>query len=198
MIPKGINENYLLSEIPVPWTIMGRELKPFSIGHWIALQRWDCWPPKDEEQFILGIILCSKSWADGLSWVSSRFRSMLDLLFIRWRIKKIGVIKRQRIWRTFNLYLEEHFFEPGFIPSGESGATTLPTPLHIKARLMSEFGVSEEAVMDYPLRRAIMLIRASQEAKGQITVIDQHEMKAAAEGWRESRRQFNEQSGGKN
>lgn len=186
MLPKGIQSNYLLSEIPEPWTIMGRELLPFSIGHWVALQRWECWPPKEEEDFVLAIILCSKTWEQGLKWVTSRFQSRVDLLGMRFRVKRLGFMKRIKVWKTFNLYLEEHFFEPGFISSGETGGAGLPSCLHLKTRLMRDFGMSEAQVMDYPLRKAMFLIRADQESRGQITIFDKAEAKEAANAYRQS------------
>lgn len=188
MIPKSIHSNYLLSEIPEPWRLLGFELRPFSIGHWVLMMRWDCWPPENEEQKVLGMIFCSMTWDEANRWVAAPWRGRWDLIKARWALKRYSAFKRIRLWRMFNQYLEEHLFKPEYIPAGDGGATTtLPTPLHLKVRLMVDFRIPESDVMDYPIRKAMFLIRADQEARGQVVIVDRAEMRAAADEHRKNR-----------
>lgn len=180
MIPKRIDQNYLLAEIPEPYHLLGREMLPFSIGHWVALERWGCWPVRNQEEYLVGIIFCSMRYREILQWMTSDIWSRIALWRITRRLRKYNEFQKIKLWKMFQAYLQENFFEPGYVVNGDSFSTSLPAPLHLKLFLMRDFGMSESEVMDYPLKMAMFLLRADQEAKSAITVFDKAEAKEAA------------------
>ena len=73
-----MNAAFLTAAIPEPFTILGRNLKPFSLGHELLFQRFGVnfsVESKDApryEDLILGVLLCSQEFDQALLSLQSR------------------------------------------------------------------------------------------------------------------------------
>ncbi len=60
-------KDYFISAAPEPWQILGLNLRPFSVGHYIKLRRLDCAFVSDEARpvklsdLVVGLAVCSMS-----------------------------------------------------------------------------------------------------------------------------------------
>ena len=60
-------DDYLHSIIPEPVTILGQDLRPFSLGHYLLLQRLECaFVCEDKEpllgDLLLGLLVCGNTY----------------------------------------------------------------------------------------------------------------------------------------
>ena len=85
-----MNAAYHLAAIPEPYRILGLTLRPFSIGHHLLMQRFECAFVAEKEtkaganDLILGVLICSMQYQEFLDLIESR---QLAPALARWRKK---------------------------------------------------------------------------------------------------------------
>lgn len=88
--------------LPEPFTILGRDLKPFSFGHYILLRRFGVGFVKDEatpytlEDLVFSILICSFTFEEASDLLNNRkFQSVA----LEWgkslRAKQVAALKKQ-------------------------------------------------------------------------------------------------------
>src|ERR1051326_3175097 len=70
-------DTYVKALIPEPYTILGVELKPFSLGHIFLMKRFNCKFSSDDpstlggiDDLLLGISICSRSYEEFLEFIN--------------------------------------------------------------------------------------------------------------------------------
>jgi hypothetical protein len=76
--------------LPNPYTILGVKLEPYSLGHYLIMQRFDCAFVSDDtnrcggiEDLLLGIAICSRTYDDFLAFI--RDDAKFDAWMKAWR-----------------------------------------------------------------------------------------------------------------
>ena len=160
-------DEYLHSIIPEPVTILGQELRPFSLGHYLLLNRLDCAFLSDDKEPLLGDLLL------GLLVCANTFETSQDIL------RRADLGDDIKAWadekaQLFSDYLSAAMEVPKFWTSGEaSGAKAgAPWPQLVRTRLLSEGGLTADDIMNQPLGQTWWDYLALNEQKGALKLND--------------------------
>lgn len=155
--------------LPAPVTCLGRELKPYSLGHELWLIRESNAVLRGSVEGLHGaVLICSHTWDELKELRSWRWQS-LDLKLWHWRTRKID--PRAELLKFIeyrnNGLLE---FAPSEIirPDRETSGRTLGAPfiLRLQQWLMTHFRITESQAWDYPVGLAKMRWATHWEAEG--------------------------------
>src|SRR3954467_10158855 len=108
---------YFRAAIPEPFRILGLKLKPFSLGHYFTLKRFDSAFVADEtrkatrEELIFAVLVCSMDHRDFLEFIE-RPRAV-EKECKRWG-KKCGIFDFPSKLELFKGYLAEGTKQPAF------------------------------------------------------------------------------------
>lgn len=174
--------------VPDPVRILGIRLKPFSFGHMILMDRFDCGlSPIDDSvspslsDLVLGILICARSFNEFVQLADDSKAFTAESNRVTKRIKLKELAHKAQL---FGEYMRDGMRSPKYWmtdkPSGQSGA---PLPLAVIMLLMCEMHVTEQEALDMPASRALWYCTALGERKGQArlwTKRDEAEQEAAA------------------
>lgn len=175
-----MNAAFLTAAIPEPFTILGRNLKPFSLGHELLFQRFGVnfsVESKDApryEDLILGVLLCSQEFDQALLSLQSRWLP-LRLKLWAWRCGKFDVAKKMRL---FHDYISEATKLPEYRQLREEGdpiKTGAPFVQTLKIYLMEKFGLNSAEALDTPYSLAVWDYFTSQENAGAIHIVTEED-----------------------
>lgn len=183
-----MNAAYLTAAIPEPFTILGRRLKPYSLGHELLFQRFDVNFSNESskapwhDDLILGTLLCSHDYAGALSALTS---SWLPLRLRLWayRCGKFDVKEKVQMFATYvadatRLPLYDSLREPD--PDKPVIMPGSPSVQSIKVTLMSEFGLSEIEALNTPYSLAIWNYLTFQENRGYVHIVTEKDLEERA------------------
>jgi hypothetical protein len=174
---KGLYEQCIL---PKPFTVLGRNLKPFNFGHFIVLKRFNVGCVSDEvqkltlEDLIFSIFICSHTfneckellysgkWNDEVkAWGDSLANSPVDM---------------EEAAREFNEYLAYHTVRPKTKPAPGAGNKTVEKNAEwyegIIRKLMQK-GYSSEQVMELCFSQGLYEYTAIKEDEGCIIILSE-------------------------
>lgn len=186
-----MNAAYLQAAVPEPFRILGKRLKPFSLGHKILLQRFGSNFAEGSQEtpgyadLILSVFICSLTYSQALAALSSCWLMLrLKLWGMFWRRFDVG----EKIL-LFHRYVTEQTNEPEYwvIKPGEETDSGIPWTQFLKVRMRQDFGESESGALDTPYQIALLNFLTHLEGKGIIRVLTEREkdersrMKAVAE-----------------
>lgn len=152
---------YLHAAIPEPVQILGLPLRPFSLGHWLLLSRFDnsflTGRATGVDDIILAILVCSMSFEEGLKFLSAPDR---EEQITSWSKKLKHKFRQEGQTLDFaeKAELFKAYFDAGMVipnySATESGTASVgsPWPQVLKLTLMSELGMTETDVLNRPLR----------------------------------------------
>lgn len=168
-------DDYLHSIIPEPVTILGQELRPFSLGHYLLLNRLDCAFLSDDKEALLGDLLL------GLLVCANTFETSQDILRradlgddIKAWAENVGEFEADEKAELFTAYLAAAMEVPKFWTSGQANGAKVgaPWPQLVRTRLLSEGGLSAEEIMNQPLGQTWWDYLALNEQKGALKLND--------------------------
>jgi hypothetical protein len=172
---------YAHAAIPDPFRILGLRLQPFSLGHLLLLQRFDCAFLADtpttatKADLILGVLVCSMRPVEFLDFLESPS-------FVRevatWgkKIKKFDFTAKAELFRQ---YLAAALQEPEYIaiqPGGEEGDWVQALKLTLTTRL----GYSDAEAWEMPISKAFSEYYKLAEAEGLVRVLTPEDLAAGA------------------
>lgn len=150
---------FLEAAVPEPFQIFGLPMRPFSLGHWLLLSRFDngfiSGQPSVEDT-IFGALICSMTYEDGLQFLNAPDR---DEQIAAWSEK----LKAQLHEECLDLDLPgkaslfKDYFDAGMVipnyTASDTGTSSVgsPWPQVLKLTLMSELGMTESEVLNRPL-----------------------------------------------
>lgn len=182
-----LQSSFLRALVPEPYTVLGRKLKPFSIGHEILLERFGSHYALTSEKapgysdLILSVFICSRTFEECLSDLAHK-RCGLRLRAWGWYCGSFDVWEAKRF---FARYIAEHatwpkkFWVEKDISSKRSGA---PFVQALKVRLQKDMGYSESEALNAPYSVALWNYMTALENSGVIRLFseeDQREFAAA-------------------
>ena len=156
-------DDYLHSIIPEPVTILGQELRPFSLGHYLLLNRLECAFLSDDKDV--------KAWAENVGEFEADEKAELFTAYLS------AAMEVPKFWTS------------GQANGAKAGA---PWPQLVRTRLLSEAGLSAEEIMNQPLGQTWWDYLALNEQKGALKLNDatteellkRHKEKANGDGAR--------------
>lgn len=169
---------YLNAAHPKPFTILGKRLKPFCLGHEILFQRFGnrfSIESKEDptlEDLLTGVHICSQLY---------RKDATLDNFSIPIRVriyaKLMGPSYLRRAYELFADYILAHSEIPDFYTKddGPKDPVGTPTIQAVKVSLMANLGLSEEEALNTPLSLGFWNHFSWAEAQGAIQIIDDDE-----------------------
>ena len=168
-------DDYLYSIIPEPVTILGQDLRPFSLGHYLLLQRLECaFVCEDKEpllgDLLLGLLVCGNTF-EGAQELLRRAELGDDIK--AWS-ENVGEFEADEKAVLFTDYINAALAMPKFWTKGQGGGTKAgaPWPQAMRVKLISEGGFSASAVMNQPLGQTWWDYLTLNELKGSVKISD--------------------------
>jgi len=162
--------DYLKAAFPDPFTVLGKRLHPFSLGHALLLRRFECDPVETLDQLIRAVIICSRP--------AARVLEAFDDPRLNWKLKwwsfRLRRLDRKRSKRSaehrsaptikdrialFHEYIACHTGNgPRVLESeefGTGGPSGAPFLQHLRTTLISRLHYSPAEAMDAPYSLAL-------------------------------------------
>ncbi len=175
---------YAEAILPTPFTLLGLGLKPFSIGHYLLMSRFNCAFANDSDavasvpDLLLGLCICSRSYEDFLAFIEDEKESA------RW-LKKWGKhiqkqCKTEEMIEKFYLF-KQYMAQGTVIPkywnedgeAKQSGAHWSQNVLNV---LVAECGYTQTEALNAPLARAFADFFKFAERNGLVTLMSDDEI----------------------
>lgn len=189
-VPPAPDASYAHAAFPEPFRILGRRLRPFSLGHYLLLQRFGVnTESPDRSDLIVGVLICSMRHEEFLAFLEQN--DFLEELR-KWG-KKIGLFDLAEKSALFNRYLNNSLREPDYIPL-QPGDDSGDWAQNLKMTLTTRLGYSEAEALDLPLSKALADYYKLAEGEGLIRLITPEERAAGAAN-AEALRRFSEDRG---
>lgn len=181
---------YLKAAVPEPFTILGKALKPFSLGHEILFQRFGnrfsiendiTSNPAQIDDLLLGVYICARRYVN---------TPTLDGFRVPFRVRMAGRIFGERYFskalERFGDYIKSHTSIPDFYTKSKGDDDAIqeigaPTIQSVKVSLMSNLGLSEDEALNTQVSLAFWNHLTWLEGQGGIQIIDEAEMKRQEE-----------------
>jgi len=165
-------QGYAVAALPDPYRILGLRLKPFCLGHYLLLQRFNCAfvasepQPITREDVLLGVLICSMWNNEFLEFISGKgFWSEVR----KWG-KRVGIFDLTAKAGLFQRYLDESLHEPEYIEIN-SGEGTGEWSQNVKMTLMTRLHYDEQSALNMPLSKALAEYYKLAESEGLIRLL---------------------------
>lgn len=167
---------YFKAARPEPPRIIGLQLRPYSLGHHVALHAYDSsfvkGSPDLFSDMILGVFICSQSWADWEAWRQSW---KLPVFLKLWG-KLAGKFDVKKEAERFTTYVHEGSFCPEAVTPTKGRELGAPWEARIQLFLLRELRLKFAGAMDFPLALAWQLYCAHHEAEGGMRLLTEAEI----------------------
>jgi hypothetical protein len=146
--------------LPEPFTVLGKKLKPFTLGHDILLGVFESGFCRDVktaptcEDLLISTWICSFQNYQAV-WEQLQ-NPALGKVLRKWG-KSCGYFDVGEAFIAFSKYIHSHTLEPNYWveDSGRGGrASDMPFSQFLKVTLMREFGMKEQEALDTPFAQA--------------------------------------------
>lgn len=181
---------YVDAVIPEPFVVLGVPLRPYSLGHYLLMVKFDCAFASDNsdamasiEDLLLGVAICSRTYEDFLEWIHNP-QDVEDWMK-EWGKVVMDMSKNDIDFNMFEKFLlfKEYIQNGSQLPhfwtndekAGEpktSGAHWCQSLLSV---LTSECGQTEQQVMNQPLCKSWSDYLKFAEKGGMITLVSDEE-----------------------
>lgn len=171
------HDAYYKAAAPQPWTILGLELRPFSAGHLILLNRIESpfvGASNDEITWLdlaMAIAICSKPFEEGLALLNETdLCDQIGAWLAQYQAAG-GQLDLPAKVAEFGEYLNEGNETPGYLyKEGGSEIGDVPVVQVVKAFLLSKTSMSEEKFLDRSWALSIWDFLSIQAQEGQVTL----------------------------
>lgn len=146
---------YAQATIPEPYRILGLRLRPFSLGHWLLMQRFNCafigTEATDKSDLLTGVLICSMRYQEFLQFIEQKdFHKQI----IKWG-KRVGMLDLDDRGKLFQTYLKDSLSEPAYVELRPGGDGVGDWAQNLKITLMTRLGYTELEALDMPLSKAL-------------------------------------------
>ena len=170
-------DEYLHSIIPEPVTILGQDLRPFSLGHYLLLTRLDCaFVSEDKEpllgDLLLGLLVCGNTF-EGAQELLRRGERGEDIKAWAENVGEFEADEKAKLFAEYinaALAMPKFWVKPGESSGGEKAGA--PWPQAMRVKLISEGGFTPTAVMNQPLGQTWWDYLTLNELKGALKIND--------------------------
>jgi len=179
--------DFFQAAIPEPVTLLGQKLEPFSIGHWILLERFDCSYIKGGDATIpdlmLGVLICCHKYDEFLEL--SHGQSIYDLSK-KWT-KRIGNFDFVEKSKAFTEYIDDavssspKYWVEESSKSNSSKRSGAPYVQTIKTFLLSKTNLTEQEILNRPFGQSVWDMTTVLEIEGSLRINSKADDDAAQE-----------------
>ena len=181
--------DFFKAAIPEPVTLLGQKLEPFSVGHWILCERFDCSYITGGQATIpdlmMGVLICCHKYDEFLHIARE---GCIYELSKKWT-KQIGNFSFPEKSKAFSDYVDDsikncpkYWVEDKGTSSGKpSGAPYIQT---IKSFLISKTNLTEQEVLNRPFAQAVWDMTTCLEIDGTLKINSKEDDEAAEEAKR--------------
>ena len=188
MISSNLN-NYVKALIPNTYTIFGVKLKPFSLGHYFLMKRFECKFAEEDsnitggfDDILLAIAICSRNYEQFLEWIDSK--EEFDSWCTEWGMQMHKALKKNSInvlehIDQFRLYMRDSIMIPKVWNNKDSEAETRSGShwsQNIYTVLVSKLGYSQTEALNIPLSQAFYDFYKYLENEGVVTFMEEWEL----------------------
>lgn len=139
---------------PRPRRVLGLKLLPFSIGHFILLQRHESVFVNQDagevgiEDLLLAVLICSQTYKESKRSLGSRWLKWF-VKFWGWRCRKLDILGEIRsLWD----YMEDQSKTPEILRSeNPGGGGGMPCISTLRVFLMADLHIPPSEIVDYPI-----------------------------------------------
>lgn len=168
-------ENYFTASIPDPVQILGLALRPFSLGHFFLMKRFEVAFASEEfrdatiQDLILAVLICSRTYDQFLELIETNdFHQQ-----VRAWGEKIGIhFSLPEKVRLFNAYLAEAFKQPAIVYEVQTTSSGAHWAHVLRHSLISQCGYTASQAMDLPLAQAFADFYKNAETNGILSIAD--------------------------
>lgn len=176
-----MSASYATAALPEPHTILGQRLKPFCMGHWLILCRFNSPLCRDEnpgletpDDLVFAVFVCCHEPDEFMVEIESpELPQKLEM----WG-KEIGLFDFQEKGRAFMRYFNDATRQPKFWQSGSSDAQ--PTGTHwsqaVTLTLTGQCGYTEAQVKNAPFGKVISDFMRYCETQGSVRIMTEQEI----------------------
>ena len=170
--------DYFTATLPEPWQILGLRLRPFSLGHYKLLRRFDCAFVSDTERnatladLTLGVLCCSKTPRDFLAFIE--LPTFADDCK-EWG-KSIGVFDVPAKAKMFFDYIEAHSVVPKYWEEEKTGVSGAHWAQCLEVTLRGKLGWTGAEIDSEPLSKAFADYFKHAENEGSIKLMTPEEI----------------------
>jgi len=171
---------YAIAALPDPYRVLGLRLRPFSLGHYLLMQRFGCNYLADDpaaatrEDLLLGVLICSMRHDEFLAFIEQpNFQKECRA----WG-KKVSLFDFPEKDALFSAYLKASLTEPDYIelnPSEGAGDWAQ----NLKMCLTTRLHHSEAEALDMPLSKALADYYKLAESEGSLRLITDEDRRMA-------------------
>jgi hypothetical protein len=173
---------YFRAAIPEPFRILGLKLKPFSLGHYFNLKRFDSAFVAEEqreatrEELIFAVLVCSMGHEEFIEFIEKpgAFRTIT-----KWG-RKCGIFDLPSKLELFKTYLSEGTKQPQFwIEEDDGNQSGSHWSQAVLSVLMGQGGYTRKEVLSAPLAQAFADFYKLAENNGLIRLMTEEEIAEA-------------------
>ena len=165
-------EEYYESCLPEPYVILGRKLKPLSVGHLLILHRIGCLPVDDNDSLLLSVLVCSED--------ATKLDDIFEDPWLDWKIRIWRMFLGEPDWlRCHELWLDYfqlHMRMPEHRSTRENKSGGLPSALPflqmLCVTLQSKCNYSPTEARTVPFQQAIWDYLSYHELEGNVEILD--------------------------
>ena len=168
--------DFFQAAVPEPVTLLGQQLAPFSIGHWILLERFECayiaGGPATIPDLMLGVLVCCHKHDEFISL--ARNESIFQLTK-KWS-KRIGNFDFPKKSKEFSDYIDDAIHNlpkywveerKGGSAGRKSGAPYIQT---LRAFLLSKTSLTENEILNRPFALSVWDMTTILELDGSLRI----------------------------
>ena len=164
--------DYYASILPEQYTVLCRELKPLTLGHFNILQRLDCVPVVDDDSLILAVLVCSTDATTLEELFNDRFLGMKLWL---WKVLMFKID-----WDTahelFAEYFDLHLRQPSWASNHKSTSekhSGTPFVQVLRTTCLSKLNYDCKTVLTTPWQQMLWDYLSYHENEGNIDIMDE-------------------------
>lgn len=175
-----MSASYFQAAIPEPFRILGLRLRPFSLGHYLLLRRFDnafvseTSTTATREAVIFAVLVCSMKYEEFLEFIEKP-NFLKDVQ--KWG-KKVGIFDLKQKAALLQDYISRGSEEPKFVDTSEN--TGAPSTAHwsqgLIIALTSQCGYARTEVLNMSLSQALADWMRYAEAQGMVSIVSDEQI----------------------
>jgi len=167
--------DFYQAAVPEPVTLLGQQLHPLSIGHWILLERFECsyiaGGSATIPDLMLGVLICCNKYDEFISL--ARNESIMELTK-KWT-KRIGNFDFAEKSKNFSDYIDDSIknIPKYWVEEKKSGASRksgAPYIQTLRAFLLSKTSLTETEIMNRPFALSVWDMITVLEQEGTLRI----------------------------
>lgn len=170
--------SYFTAAVPEPCRVLGLLLKPFSLGHYLILSRFNSAfvdeGPRDatRDEVVFAVLVCHFTYGQFFDFIAQKdFAAQVKA----WG-KQQGVFSIKEKAAILQKYISEASEMPGFVFEEEGSKSGAHWAQTVKVAVVGHCGYTHDEAMNAPLRQVLADFLKHAESNGAVTILSDEEM----------------------